>query len=62
MFTPYSHLSDDELTLAVANKENPTDLEIELTERLHQLQENIASLTMGSRSSYTLPETKYVPE
>lgn len=33
-YTPFSHLTVDELIREVCNKEDPTDLELELMERL----------------------------
>jgi hypothetical protein len=59
MYTPFSGLSDTELMLEVANKQEATPLEIELTERLHQLRENLYSITSGRYPPDPFP-TNYV--
>lgn len=46
-YTPYAHLSDSELILAVANKKDPTDFELELMERLVQFREDILHICKG---------------
>lgn len=33
-YTPHANLTDDELVLAVCNKESPSSLELEMAERL----------------------------
>lgn len=43
-YTPYATLTDTELIQAVANKKEPTDLELELMERLVQLRDDVLSV------------------
>lgn len=43
-YTPYAGLTDTELIREVANKKEPTDLEIELMERLVQFRKDVLSI------------------
>lgn len=48
-YTPYSNHSDDELLLAVANREDATDLEIELALRLELLLQDVEAIPEPGR-------------
>lgn len=57
-YTPYAHLSDSELILAVANKEDPTDFELELMKRLVQFREDVLSTCeqVGEKGGFSADE------
>ena len=44
MTTDYSNLSNKELCALVANKENPTDLELEFMQRVDAMEEHVDDL------------------
>lgn len=43
-YTPYGNHSDEELLLAVANRDDATDLEIELAQRLERLMQELEEI------------------
>ena len=57
-YTPHAHLSDSELIRAVANKKDPTDLELELMKRLVQLREDVLTVcgNVGEEGGYSAEE------
>lgn len=57
-YTPHAHLSDPELILAVANKKDPTDFELELMERLVQFREDVLNICeqVGEKGGFSADE------
>lgn len=61
-YTPYGTLTDNEVIREVCNKSDPTDLELELMERLTYWMEYAESLMSDAEKRHSLKscETKYV--
>ena len=51
-YTPFAHLTDDELIQEVCHKENPTDLELEMMHRLEQAKDERSDMTEEIRSLF----------
>jgi hypothetical protein len=61
-YTPFGTLTDNELIREVCNKSDPTDLELELMERLTYWMEYAATVEaeVGYHAPRSKVETKYV--
>ena len=57
-YTPYATLTDKELITVVCTKENPTDLELELMQRMEFLKDRVVELeeTVETAASTRLEE------
>ena len=59
-YTPFANLTDDEFTSHLAQKDLPTDEEIEAMLRIERLQEENAELLERLGVRQRKPETMYV--